>query len=73
MFWKMTGGGIGGFALGYAIAFVVSLGLPFDPGISWTIVLVATVVSLGVGLLFGLYPALRAAYKDPINALRQYD
>ena len=67
------GGGIGGFALGYAIAFVVSLGLPFDPGISWTIVLVATVVSLGVGLLFGLYPALRAAYKDPINALRQYD
>ncbi|MBJ58484.1 hypothetical protein CMN24_02075 [Candidatus Saccharibacteria bacterium] len=67
------GGGIGGFALGYAIAFVVCLGLPFDPGISWTIVLVATVVSLGVGLLFGLYPALRAAYKDPINALRQYD
>lgn len=67
------GGGLTGFALGYAIAFTVSLGLPFDPGISWSIVLVAAVVSLGVGLLFGLYPALRAAYKDPISALRQYD
>ncbi len=67
------GGGIGGFVLGYLLAFGISTFLPFDPAFSWFITGSAAGLSLIVGLLFGLYPAVRAATKDPINALRQYD
>jgi putative ABC transport system permease protein len=67
------GGGIIGFALGYAIAFVISMFLPFDPAINWQIAVLSIGVSLATGLVFGIYPAARAARKDPIRALRQYD
>jgi putative ABC transport system permease protein len=35
----------------------------------WSVVL-SLVISLGVGLIFGVYPARRAAYMNPIDALR---
>lgn len=67
------GGGIMGYVAGYVIAFSISTFLTFDPIFSWQIAAVAASVSLVIGTLFGLYPAIRAARKDPISALRQYD
>mgnify|MGYP001944400371 CR=1 FL=1 len=66
-------GGVLGFALGYLLAFAASRAfLTFDPLFSWHITGVTLGTSVVVGILFGLYPAIRAARKDPIEALRQY-
>lgn len=67
------GGGIAGYIFGYLLAFAISSFLPFFPIFTWEIGLVALVISVVIGTLFGLYPAIRAAKKDPIDALRQYD
>ena len=67
------GGGIAGYILGYVLAFIISTFLTFDPVFNLEIAGTALVVSLVIGTLFGLYPAIRAARKDPISALRQYD
>lgn len=68
-----VGGGAIGYFLGYLLAFGISTFLTFDPIFNWEIAGVAIGVSLVIGTLFGLYPAIRAARKDPISALRQYD
>jgi ABC-type antimicrobial peptide transport system permease subunit len=67
------GGGIAGYVLGYASAFIISTFLTFDPVLNWEIAVIAIGLSIIVGTLFGLYPAARAARKDPISALRQYE
>lgn len=67
-----TLGGIFGIILGFVGAFVISLIIPVVPGFDWNILLIAFGISAGIGTLFGLYPAIRAARKNPIEALRQY-
>ena len=63
-------GGVSGFALGYVFAFLISLVTPFAPHISWQILGITGSVSLVVGVLFGLYPAIKAARKDPIESIK---
>ena len=41
-----------------------------EPRIAPWSVLLSLFISLGVGLIFGVYPARQAAYMDPIEALR---
>ncbi len=65
-------GGFAGFIGGYVIAFGISMFLTYDPAFSWAIVGWASALSVGVGVLFGLYPAIRASSKDPIESLRRY-
>ncbi len=65
-------GGILGFALGYAIAFLISIATPFAPFISWQIILTTGVTPLLVGLIFGAYPAIKAARQNPIQSLKYY-
>lgn len=64
-----TGGFIGillGVILSYAIAAVANLGFVLSPGS----ILLAFIVSAGIGMLFGWYPARKAAGLEPIEALR---
>lgn len=66
-------GGALGYALGYLIALITSNALTFNPVMSWDIALVALAISILMGVVFGLYPAIRAARKDPIESLHEYD
>lgn len=65
-------GGVLGYTGGYLIALIVSSGLGFQPALTWEIATISFGTALIVGILFGLYPAIRAARKDPIESLRQY-
>lgn len=67
------GGGIAGYAIGYLIAFIISTFLTFDPVLNWQIAVVALALSAIMGTVFGLYPAIRASHKDPIESLRQFN
>ena len=65
-------GGIMGIALGYATAFAISLITPFAPHISCSMLGITCLTSLIVGIIFGVYPAAKAATKDPITSLKVY-
>ncbi len=64
-------GGVIGYGLGVGIAFLIGVYLPFLPMIEWQVAALSIGVATSTGILFGLYPAIRAAKKDPITALRQ--
>ena len=65
-------GGLLGYVGGYIIAFVISAFLTFTPAFTWEIALAAFIISVAVGTTFGMYPAIRAARKNPIESLRRY-
>lgn len=65
-------GGILGLILGYAIDFLISLITPFSVFISWQIILITLGTAILVGAIFGFFPALHAARKDPILSLKSY-
>lgn len=66
-------GGFFGYLLGYSFSFTVSIFLPVSPVISWQIMVLAAGLSVIIGIIFGMYPAIRAARKDPIESLRYYN
>ncbi|WP_449329188.1 ABC transporter permease [Seohaeicola saemankumensis] len=63
-------GGLIGIVLGLGVALVGArlLSVPFTPDIG--VVLLAFCFSALVGIIFGFFPARRAARLDPIEALR---
>ncbi|GMV23155.1 MAG: ABC transporter permease [Acidimicrobiia bacterium] len=66
-----TLGGVIGTTLGFLVAFVISQVSPLPAIVEpWSVVLGISVTAF-VGLFFGIYPAMRAASLDPIEALRK--
>ncbi|MCB0668183.1 MAG: ABC transporter permease [Saprospiraceae bacterium] len=63
-------GGLLGVALGVAAAKIIAASANIPTLITWWSIVISFVVAAGVGLVFGLLPARRAANLDPITALR---
>ncbi len=66
--------GVGGF-LGVMIGIMIPMAIQYfipdqEPVVTFKSVALAFGISVGIGILFGLYPAQRAAQMDPIEALR---
>ena len=63
-------GGLIGVGVGIAIAHVISSRMGWETVIQPMVILVAVGVSVAIGVIFGLYPAAKAAKQSPIDALR---
>jgi putative ABC transport system permease protein len=63
-------GGLIGVVLGYSLSFGVGALFDLHVAFAWEATLIAFVLSVVVGLVFGLWPALRAASIDPVEALQ---
>jgi ABC-type antimicrobial peptide transport system permease subunit len=63
-------GGVIGIFIGFLAGFALTRGFGFPFVVSPIAVVLAFTVSAAVGIIFGFYPAVRAAKLDPIVALR---
>jgi putative ABC transport system permease protein len=64
-------GGLVGIGLGFGLALLISKLSPLPASVqAWSVMMGIGITAL-VGLFFGLYPAMRAASLDPIEALRR--
>jgi putative ABC transport system permease protein len=69
---SLLGGGVG-IVGGWLLSFLISLidigGITLHTMVSWDVVILAVAVSVFIGLASGIYPAMRAARLNPIDAL----
>ncbi|MDP4229179.1 MAG: FtsX-like permease family protein, partial [Bacteroidota bacterium] len=63
-------GGIIGIILGIAFGNIVAIFMHASVYIPYLWVVIGLLVCTFVGIVFGLYPAIKAAKMDPIDALR---
>ena len=67
----LTGfGGVLGILIGLTFGRLATLAMNIDAAVPIGLTVVAVVVSVSIGLIFGILPAQRAAKLDPIDALR---
>lgn len=64
-----VGGGIG-ILLGWGLSLLVSMFFGLPSSVSSFSIILSFCVSAGIGIIFGYYPAYRAAQLNPIEALR---
>jgi putative ABC transport system permease protein len=65
-----VGGGIAGIFIGGIVSIGISAYAGWATHVSVTAVLLGFIVSFMVGLVFGLYPAMKAAALQPVDAMR---
>lgn len=65
-----VGGGIVGIAFGYLLSWLIAKTAEWKTIVTLTSIVIAFSVSVAVGVIFGIYPAQKAANIDPIEALR---
>ena len=63
-------GGVAGIIAGIGLALLVGATTPLPASVSVAWITIGFSVAVGVGLIFGIYPAYRAARVDPIVSLR---
>ena len=63
-------GGLLGVLAGGMVAFLARWAFRFPTSVPPWAVALSLLMSCGVGLLFGIYPAARAARLDPVEAMR---
>jgi putative ABC transport system permease protein len=63
-------GGLIGIIIGLILAYFISIYMSLSPTFSITSVILAFSVSTAIGVVFGWYPAQKAAQLEPIEALR---
>lgn len=64
-----TYGGLLGIIVSILINVTLRILTNLQPALSWQVMLLATGVSVIVGIVFGITPAIKAARKDPIDSL----
>jgi putative ABC transport system permease protein len=63
-------GGVIGIVLGFAVSFLVGWVFDLRVAFAWTAMVVSFALSVGVGLVFGIWPAVRASRISPVEALQ---
>jgi putative ABC transport system permease protein len=63
-------GGLIGIAFGFSLSLIIAAAAGWSTVVTASSIAVAFGVSVGIGLLFGIYPAVQAAKLDPIEAIR---
>jgi putative ABC transport system permease protein len=65
-----VGGGALGIAFGYLLSWLIARTAEWKTIVTTSSIFIAFGVSVAVGVIFGIYPAVKASRVDPIEALR---
>jgi putative ABC transport system permease protein len=64
------GGGFIGIALGLLISFIIRQAFGISTIVTFFSVFISFSISIAVGLIFGIWPARKAAMQNPVESLR---